>query len=505
MELRRLWWVFLGALAWAAVPAHASLWVTQGPNQAISALAADPTTPGTIWAGGTGGGVYKSTDAGQSWTPFHNGIPNIAVRALAIDPTNPTTIYAGTSGSGVYKTTNGGMSWDPANLGLASNIRSLAIDPVFPSIVYAGSDGVGMYKTVLGGALWAQINVGFTGNTVTALAIDPSNTNRVYAATIGAGVFLTTTGGASWGNVNSGVFEDLPLQVLSLAMDPSDSSTVYAGTMTNGVYKTIVGFGNWNNINTGLTNLEVHALAIDPLRPTTVFAATAAGIFRRTDRYDSWTAMSGGLTTLDVGALAIDTSNPSDVYVASSAGTGVFVQTQLCSAQPLTACSMGTQAGKSVLTIKDKKNNKQDTLVWKWLKGEAVSVGDFGDPLTTDTYSLCIYDESVAPPLLLLGATAPAGGTCGKKPCWKVSGKTGFKYKDGQRTADGFDTITLKAGAAGKAQTVVTLKGISFAIPTLPLNLPVRAQLQAGNGNCFDTHFSTVRKNLVDQFDARAD
>ncbi|MGH3056026.1 MAG: hypothetical protein ACRDL7_13715, partial [Gaiellaceae bacterium] len=108
----------------------------------------------------------------------------------------------------------------------------------------------------------------------------------------------------------------------------------------------------------------------------------------------------------------------------------------------------------------------------------------------------------------LLSATAPAAVTCGTKkpaPCWKATGKTGFKYKDAQRTADGVDTITLKAGVARKAQTVVSLKGNGIAMPTLPLSLPLRVQLQSHNGKCWETHFSTFTKNLSDQFNAHSD
>ncbi|HVO27190.1 MAG TPA: hypothetical protein VMW56_26565, partial [Candidatus Margulisiibacteriota bacterium] len=61
------------------------------------------------------------------------------------------------------------------------------------------------------------------------------------------------------------------------------------------------------------------------------------------------------------------------------------------------------------------------------------------------------------------------------------------------------------AGAAGKAQIVASLKGLAVSMPALPLNLPIHVQLQASNGNCWETRFSTPRKNQSDQFDARSD
>ena len=506
----RLWSALLLAALCVSVPAHAAIWQTHGPSQPVYALAIDPTDPSTVYAGADVGKVFKSTDAGGSWVLANSGVADKTVKALVIDPTDSMTVYAGTDGAGVYKNTNGGTSWSAASVGLASDVRALAINPINPAILYAGVFGGGVYKTVGGGDAWTPVNARLSALNVTALVINPSNPNLLFAATLGGGVFQgvvsTLDGSTSWAAVNDGVFEVLPLQVqsLALAVDPASPTgiSVYAGTMGKGVYKTTQLTGNWNSMDIGLTSLDVSAVVIDPVKPSTVYAATASGVFRVTDRDPSWVPMSGGLSNLDMNALAIDPTNPTAVYVA---GTGVFVQTQLCSALPLTTCRLSIQSNKSVLTVKDKGNNKKDTVLWKWLKGEALNVTDFGSPLTADNYSLCIYDESGATPQLLLGATAPAGRTCGKNPCWKTPTKKSIKFKNALRTDDGIDTITLTAGAAGKAQTVVSMQGIALKMPHLPLNVPLRAQLQASNGQCWDTHFSTFRKNLSDQFDARSD
>src|SRR5712692_5662738 len=93
----------------------------------IVALAIDPLTPATLYAGSLGRGVFKSTDGGTSWIPMNSGFPttfpSIFVIALAIDPLTPTTLYAGTggpAGSNVVKSTNGGASWTPMNSNLSS-------------------------------------------------------------------------------------------------------------------------------------------------------------------------------------------------------------------------------------------------------------------------------------------------------------------------------------------------------------------------------------------------
>ena len=86
-----------------------------------------------------------STDGGENWTMANSGMVAFPyIWALAIDPASTTTLYAG--GSGVYKSTNGGKNWYPINHGLSSNfITTLAIDPLNPTILYAGTSGHGVF------------------------------------------------------------------------------------------------------------------------------------------------------------------------------------------------------------------------------------------------------------------------------------------------------------------------------------------------------------------------
>jgi hypothetical protein len=164
-------WIGLGLNGWKAL-----------------ALAVDPETPTTLYAGTDGGGVFKTTDGGASWNA---GLTNRMVLALALDPQTPTTLYAGTYG-GVFKTTDGGASWSAA--GLANRIvLALALDPQTPTTLYAGTDGGGVFKTTDGGASWSAMNGGLTLLTVRALALDPQTPTTLYAGTDGGGIFRWTT------------------------------------------------------------------------------------------------------------------------------------------------------------------------------------------------------------------------------------------------------------------------------------------------------------------------
>jgi hypothetical protein len=112
------------ALSLSSGVAHAGtgVWTTGGPfgGATVRALAIDPATSTRLYAGtysGTGGGVFKSTDSGGSWTAANTGLPNEQVRALAINPASPATLYAGMANSGVFKTTDSGGNWAAANTG----------------------------------------------------------------------------------------------------------------------------------------------------------------------------------------------------------------------------------------------------------------------------------------------------------------------------------------------------------------------------------------------------
>ena len=153
-------------------------------------------------------------------------------------------------------------------------------------------------------------------------------------------------------------------------------------------------------------------------------------------------------------------------------------------------------------TIKDSSDVDGDRLTWKWLKGAALAVGDFGDPVAgTDHYVTCVYDASGR----ILEALAPAAGICRGRPCWKTSGTTSLKYNDPLLLPQGVSTVTLTAGAAGASSVKVKAKKRALPTPALPLSLPVTVQLQSANGKCWEARYSTPIVNDPEKFKAKAD
>jgi hypothetical protein len=158
-----------------------------------------------------------------------------------------------------------------------------------------------------------------------------------------------------------------------------------------------------------------------------------------------------------------------------------------CVAGPRDGCARPTLPFAAKLKLKRASTPAGDLLLWKFGKGEETLLGDFGDPLVSENFSLCLYDESGGTPALALRADAPAGGTCAAAPCWKAAGSAGFRYKDAEGTPDGLLKLQVKAGAAGRTKVSVKGKGEHLPVlPSLPLALPSRIQVHAESGACWE-------------------
>ncbi len=176
-----------------------------------------------------------------------------------------------------------------------------------------------------------------------------------------------------------------------------------------------------------------------------------------------------------------------------------------CPAAAPTGCDM---PAKSILQIKDRDGDgagEKDKISWKYLGGPAQSAGDFGSPVASTGFELCIYSGAA----LTLSAIVESGGTCVGKPCWR-SINNGFKFKDKAAATHGVFNVTLK-GHATLAKSKVLFKGKDGALPlsasTLPLpvsTVEVRL-INSDNSNCWGADFpvGSVIKNTEEQFKAK--
>lgn len=295
-------------------------------NAAVLSLSLDPDVPRTIYAG-TNDGVVKSTDGGDSWNVVNRGLVNTFVFALTLDRVTPTTLYAGMDEPEIFRTTDAGESWILKNSGLPDNVsvQAVAIDAITPSVVYAGLFGGGVFRSTDGGESWSAANLGLTSPFVQALSTDPVTTGIVYAATT-AGVFKSGDGGATW------IKNALSVNVRSFAIAANIPRVIYAATAF-GVFKSFDGGDNWFSFNGDqdrLPDSQPQVLAIAPIAPTiptmepsvVYVGMQAAGVFKSTDAGKNWKPANAGLTNTAIRALAIDPSNPDVVYAGT--GAGVF-------------------------------------------------------------------------------------------------------------------------------------------------------------------------------------
>ena len=290
-------------------------WTSNGPEGgAVTALAIAPANSNMIYAGTSGGGVYRSTDAGASWAAVNGNYTSIAhILTLTVDAANPNRVYAGDWAGTVYQSSNGGASWIRTFIGQANaDIHALVIDPADPNIVYAGADN-GISRSTDGTSSWRLATTGVNG-IVWSLVAD-SRTGTLYAGS--AGVFRSTNRGASWDSLGLS-----DVGVYSLALDGANAGVIYAAT-SNGVFKTTNAGLSWTGIKVGLTRPDIFAIAIDPANSMRLYAASYDGVFRSTDGAQTWAPIKTGLTDTQARTVAIDPSRPGTVYVGTYS-LGVF-------------------------------------------------------------------------------------------------------------------------------------------------------------------------------------
>ena len=232
-------------------------WEEIGPvNQGgrIRGFAIHPTKSGTIYAGGIYGGVWKTTDGGDSWKTNFDKMESLNISDIAIDFTNPDIVYACTgefpisvatpntySGTGVYKTIDGGLNWKNIGLSNVSSSSKIIVHKTKPNIIYVGgvNTNAGFYRSIDAGLTWSKIA---TGMQVQDMAVNPTNNDEVYITNNGsikksvdAGVtFVTSSSGVSSGNRSAiTVCESNPNIVYALiahANDTADYADVYKST-----------------------------------------------------------------------------------------------------------------------------------------------------------------------------------------------------------------------------------------------------------------------------------
>src|SRR6516162_1632221 len=207
---------------------NGTVWVPIGPsplsqgtgddNGLVTAIAVNPNNNNVIYLGTADGGVWRSGDGGDTWTPVFDQQPVLGIgepAGIAIDPSNTDTIYVGTSSrdgtrqsatvdqptAGLFKSTDGGASWiQLGNAGIftGQNINVIIVDPANSNVIYLASSA-GVYTSPNGGQTWtAATGIGGDSRALVLDPTSPANARIVYAGLDGNGVFQSTDGGATF-------------------------------------------------------------------------------------------------------------------------------------------------------------------------------------------------------------------------------------------------------------------------------------------------------------------
>jgi cysteine-rich repeat protein len=164
------------------------------------------------------------------------------------------------------------------------------------------------------------------------------------------------------------------------------------------------------------------------------------------------------------------------------------------------ACSPAA-SDKSTLVLRDSLHPSSDKVVWKWRSRGNFAKVELGSPGVSTALALCVFDQTG----LKLSASAPAGGTCAGRACWREL-PLGYRYADGDATPDGLLRLQARAGDAGKGKVIVKGRGPLLAMPSLGLVPPVTVRLRrADGGGCWESIYSSPLASDAVQFKARSD
>lgn len=252
----------------------------------IQTVAVNPHNGKIIFVG-TGNGLFRSQDGGETWQPLHDGLRDENIRALALSPSTPTMIYAGTS-KGIFLSEDGGdhwTDWFEESSGLSNmDIQDLVIHPEKPELLFAATSG-GLFVSLDEGDIWELTFEGSLakGSRDVRFVRFSSNARSLYIGTAD-GIFKSADGGKHWDKKWEGALPS-PLSLVSLDTDPE---FIYAGTL-DGLYKSYNRGITW--IHDTIPDEAVRQLLVDPKNTTHIYMGTARHIFVSPDGGDTWTSL----------------------------------------------------------------------------------------------------------------------------------------------------------------------------------------------------------------------
>ncbi|MEP6569302.1 MAG: hypothetical protein ABJC10_05955 [Acidobacteriota bacterium] len=349
---------YFAAMQWRCVGPHRG-----GRVLAVSGVHGEPDT---FYFGAVAGGVWKTTDTGHTWKPIFDSQPVASIGALAVSISDPNIIYVGTGeadmrldityGAGMYKSIDAGKTWSYIGLSDTRQIGRVLIDPQDSDVVLVAALGHsfgpnaerGVYRTTDGGKNWTRVLTKDENTGAVDLAFDPDNSRTVYASLWnvrrppynsyppitgpGGGIYKSTDGGATWKEISghglpTGTLGRIGLDVPAGQHGKRVYALIDAGT-SSALYTSYNGGEDWTLASTDARILSrgwyFGEVRSDPKNPDLVYVSNVS-LYRSTDGGKNFKAIRGAPGGDDYHSLWIDPENPQRMISGVDQGTIITV------------------------------------------------------------------------------------------------------------------------------------------------------------------------------------
>ncbi len=330
------------------------------------AAAGVPSQPNIFYVGQVNGGVWKSDDYGRTWNPIFDHESSQSIGAIAVAPSDPKIVYVASGeglhrpdlsvGNGIYKSTDAGKTWTHLGLRDGQQIPALAVDPRDPNRVFAAVLGHpygpsaerGLFLSRDGGQTWEKVLYKDENTGASDVEMDPANPDVLYASMwevregpwedgnvvngTGGGLFKSTDGGATWHPLSDGLPKDL--SQIYVAIAPSSTRRLYATVASAsgalGVYRSDDAGDSWSKITDDprpsgrIGGGDLSVPRVDSKNPDIVYCASTVTM-RSNDGGKTWSGFRGAPGGDDYQNLWVNPNNPDIILLVSDQGALVTV------------------------------------------------------------------------------------------------------------------------------------------------------------------------------------
>lgn len=322
----------------------------------VSDIAVDPRKSDTWYVAVASGGVWKTVNAGATWTPLFDHEGSFSIGCVTVDPRDPNTVWVGTGennsqrsvayGDGVYRSLDGGKHWENMGLKTSEHIAKILVDPRDSRVVFVAAQGPlwseggerGLYKTTDGGKTWKAVLAVDAHTGVTDVVMDPGRPDILYAATYqrrrhvwgmvdggpGSGIFKSLDGGQTWTKLKEGLPKE-DMGRIGLAVPEGEPDTVYAtieaANKAGGFFRSTDGGRTWERRNEQVSGSAQYyqELFCDPKDPHRVYSMDT-WMQVTEDGGKTWRRVGEKYKHVDNHALWIDPSNGEHLLAGCDGG-----------------------------------------------------------------------------------------------------------------------------------------------------------------------------------------